>query len=46
MAAPNIQDWLDISKGFFEKSQFPNCVGALDGKHIRLECPKNSGTLY
>lgn len=46
MAAPNVQDWLSISKGFFEKSQFPNCVGAVDGKHIRLECPKNSGTLY
>jgi len=46
MAAPTTQDWLEISNGYFKTSQFPNCVGAVDGKHIRVECPKNSGTLY
>jgi len=24
----------------------PNCFGALDGKHIFLQCPLNSGSLY
>ncbi|KAE9533657.1 hypothetical protein AGLY_009006 [Aphis glycines] len=45
MAQPTIDDLLDIAAGYFEKAQFPNCVGAVDGKHICLECPKNSRTL-
>jgi len=43
---PTMQDWLDIAEGFYSKTQFPNCVGAVDGKHIRIECPPKSGTLY
>ncbi|XP_060868606.1 uncharacterized protein LOC132943589 [Metopolophium dirhodum] len=31
------------SDEFYEKWNFPNCVGSIDGKHIRLRCPKNSG---
>jgi len=46
MTVPTTQDWLEISDGYFKTSQFPHCVGAVDGKHIRVECPKNSGTLY
>jgi len=46
MAPPTTEQWLDIAAGYFEKSQFPNCVGAVDGKHIRIECPPKSGTLY
>ncbi|KAE9530124.1 hypothetical protein AGLY_011586 [Aphis glycines] len=41
MAPPITEQWVDIAAGYFEKSQFPNCVGAVDGKHIRLECPQN-----
>ncbi|XP_022174264.1 uncharacterized protein LOC111036531 [Myzus persicae] len=46
MAAPTTQDWLEISNGYFKTSQFPNCVGAVDGKHIRVECPKNNVGSY
>ncbi|CAI6375453.1 unnamed protein product [Macrosiphum euphorbiae] len=46
MAEPTTNDWLSIAKGYFEKTQFPNTVGAVDGKHIRIECPKSSGSLY
>ncbi|CAI6367312.1 unnamed protein product [Macrosiphum euphorbiae] len=46
MAEPTTNDWLSITKGYFEKTQFPNTVGAVDGKHIRIECPKSSGSLY
>eukprot|EP00112_Aurelia_sp_Birch-Aquarium-sp1_P019825 Seg4989.2 transcript_id=Seg4989.2/GoldUCD/mRNA.D3Y31 product="Protein ALP1-like" protein_id=Seg4989.2/GoldUCD/D3Y31 len=47
LKCPNTEaEWLRVSKDFAEKWQFPNCVGAGDGKHIRLLCPKNSGSLY
>ena len=26
--------------------QFPNCIGAIDGKHIMLRCPPNSGSTF
>ena len=38
--------WLEIAKGFLETWNFPHCIGAIDGKHIRVECPKMSGTYY
>lgn len=46
MSEPTKEQWLEISKGFEEKAKFPNCIGALDGKHIRLIQPKTSGSLY
>jgi len=29
MAEPTTNDWLNIAKGYFEKTQFPNTVGAV-----------------
>lgn len=31
---------------FWEKTQFPNCIGVLDEKHIRVKKPPHSGSLY
>jgi hypothetical protein len=31
---------------FFEKWNFPNCVGCIDGKHFCLKCPRKSGTQF
>ncbi|KAM4043720.1 uncharacterized protein ACNLHF_013985 [Anomaloglossus baeobatrachus] len=46
MAEPSVEDWYRIANGFYEKTQFPNCIGAIDGKHIRVKKPPNSGTQY
>ena len=32
-------DWLHVAKEFEEECNFPTCIGALDGKHIMIECP-------
>ena len=40
------QEWENIAKGFEERWQFPNCIGAGDGKHIRLRHPYLSGSTF
>lgn len=39
-------DWLDIAAGFENKWQFPHCLGAIDGKHVQIIPPKESGSYY
>ena len=39
-------DWLVISDQFEEMWNMPHTIGSIDGKHIRIECPKLSGTHY
>jgi len=34
MTPPTEENWLEIAEGFYTKTQFPNCVRAVDGKHI------------
>lgn len=34
MAIPTIADFLTISQQFYEKWDFSNCLGAIDGRHI------------
>ncbi|XP_040195561.1 protein ALP1-like [Rana temporaria] len=46
MPEPTISLWEEIAEEFWEKTNFPNCIGALDGKHIRLIKPPNSGSRY
>lgn len=46
LQTPNTEEWLEIAQQFEERWNFPNCIGALDGKHINIKAPKHSGSLY
>ena len=43
---PTEQHWRDIEKQFANRWNFPNCVGALDGKHILVTKPFNSNSQF
>ena len=40
------RDWVHIEEGFRTKWNFPNCCEAIDGKHVNIHEPKNSGSLF
>ena len=39
-------EWLGISKKFEEKWNFPHALGAIDGKHVRIQKLRNGGSFY
>uniref|UniRef100_A0A671S3S7 DDE Tnp4 domain-containing protein n=1 Tax=Sinocyclocheilus anshuiensis TaxID=1608454 RepID=A0A671S3S7_9TELE len=46
MPVPTEHVWRNTAKRFEERWNFPNCLGAIDGKHIVIQAPGNSGSLY
>ena len=42
----NEENWKTIADDFYDKWDFPHCVGAIDGKHIVINKPHSSGSFY
>ncbi|XP_024871913.1 protein ANTAGONIST OF LIKE HETEROCHROMATIN PROTEIN 1-like [Temnothorax curvispinosus] len=47
LRVPNEEnEWLEIANEFNSLWNFPNCIGAIDGKHIRINAPPMSGSAF
>ena len=46
MPVPSRELMIKWEREFFDKWDFPNCFGSLDGKHIRIRNPRHSGSMY
>ena len=46
MPIPDRAKWNKVEEGFRMRWRFPNCLGALDGKHIMIKAPPNSGSTF
>ena len=44
--APHKEEWRKIAEEFETSWNFPNCIGAIDGKHIVIQAPPRSGSTY
>ena len=47
LKAPSTEHkWKQIAKGFELNWNFPNCVGAIDGKHVVMQAPQRAGSVF
>ena len=37
---------MQVANEFEEQWNFPNCIDAVDGKHVRMECPREAGSSF
>lgn len=43
---PSEGNWIEIANDFNFRWNLPNCIGAIDGRHVPIKCPDNSGSLF
>jgi len=46
MSARDKNDWIRTVNELYERTNFPNCIGAVDGRHIRIRKPNESGSQF
>lgn len=46
MPPPTEEMWKNVAVKYKKMWHFPNCIGVIDGKHISIQCPINSGSTY
>jgi hypothetical protein len=46
MPTPTRTTWSQIVNDFWDLWNFPNFIGAIDGKHVKFQAPTNSGPKF
>lgn len=46
LPVPTENQLKQIGENFWNRWNCPNCFGAIDGKHIRIRAPQNSGSMF
>jgi len=46
VSARDKNNWIRTADEFYERTNFPNCIGAVDGKHIRIGKPNESESQF
>lgn len=46
MPTPDENMWRNIEEGFRSRWDFPHCIGTIDGKHVEIQAPPNSGSNF
>lgn len=46
MPVPTMAQFIEIAKDCFSLWNFPNALGCVDGKHIKVKCPKKTGSMF
>jgi len=46
MSARDKNDWIRTTNEFYKRTNFPNCIEVVDGKHITIKKPNESGSQF
>lgn len=46
LPSPTMIRFLEISNEYYKRWNIPNCIGAIDGKHVNIKQPPNSGSEF